>query len=320
MAAPAATRAIGETTGLFKPSTAQQIPSKIIGTEASSKENQLKEFARNMGMSEEELTLAIKEGGLGQNWLANVSSKGSRVAGAIDATRDSIGRVYGTLQSSPAAQTPLSGKQASKFINEISTKISDLPHESAIRIQQDYNKLLGSSMSGNDLMKFYKNLNYYIGKGERGLGTLKGPIEDGITSISPELGKDFKLTNKLYRNFANLSEKLGPDVLDRAMSLGEQGMAFTGIITGNYPLIEKVVGITAARALAREMIVNPRMKNLTARFVNGVQRNSPAIARKVYDQMLVEVGKTNAEAAMKMSGLDVEELFSQQDQEGQSLE
>jgi len=313
MAAPSLGRLAGETTGFLRPNISQKIPSRILPTEAAKNEKVLADFARRAGMSEDELLLTIKEGGFGQNWLASFSSKGVRTANAVDATRDALGRVWGTLRTRPQAQTPMTGQQANKFINRLSTDMQNLPREMTARIQNDYNDLLGSNMTGADIMNFWQDLNYYIRSGEARLGTLKEPITEALNAISPELGAEFRLTNKLHGNFAKLSEKLGTDLLDRAMSLGEQGMVVTGIVTGNFPMLEKVLGVTAARAMAREMIVNPRLKNLSARFMSGVNRNSPAIAKKVYDQMIMEVGKTNAEAAIQMSGLDVDKLFSDEE-------
>ncbi len=290
------------------PDLRKAIPSRLA-TKTGLAEKELLKEGRRLGLKEEELALLMDKKGFDRTMLEKVAYKGSRIQERIDNTRKSIGRVWENLRGSPEAQKTLTGQQSSQLINGLSSKLSELPAEQRTRILQDYNDLLGSQMRGEDVIDFWQKLNYYINKGEGKLGILKEDLQSALMQISPELGKDFKITNELYGNFARLSEKMTPTMVDNILSAGEAGAALTAIVTGNYPILAKVVGVAAARQLAAEMITNPRFVNLSSRFVNSMERGLPVVAKKVYEQMLIEVGKTNAEAAMKMSNFDIDELF-----------
>ncbi|NGX36862.1 MAG: hypothetical protein K1000chlam2_00007 [Chlamydiae bacterium] len=286
----------------------EKIPTKLFKTEKAVEEEALKTFAREKGIPEEQLNLMIRDESMIQDFAADIASKGSRASRLFDKAYQALGKVWDVLKASPEAQKPMSGVQQSKLINKISTELSEMPAETRMRVQQDFNDFLATEMTGKNIMNFWQKLNYYINKGEAGLGRLKGPLGDALRELSPELGADFITTNKLYGNFSKLAERMGPDMIEKFITKGEKGMLISGITTGNYPLLKKLLGPLGARILAREMIVNPKMKNLSRRFLNGVKRNKPAIAKKVYDQILNYVSSIDAEAAIKLSGMDMEDF------------
>jgi hypothetical protein len=298
------------------PNLSKKIPNKLP-TQAAAKERQLMEEARRLGLTEEELALTLNQRGPAKDFLVDISAKGGRVKERFDNTRQALGRVWENLRGSPDAQKTLTGQQSSQLINGMSKKLANLPAEQRTRILQDYNDFLGSQMRGEDVIDFWQKMNYYINKGEGKLGTLKEDLQSALMQISPELGKDFKITNELYGNFHKLAERMGPNIAESLIHAGEQGIVVSAITSGNYPLLQKVLGPLAARQLATEMTTNPRMMNLSSRFINSLERGLPVVAKKVYEQMLIEVGKTNAEAAMKMSNLDLDNLFEALDQENQ---
>lgn len=301
------------------PGMERVIPSHGL-TQASRAERRLAEEARRLGLTEEELALTLNRRGPMTDFLTEISAKGGRTVERFDRTRQALGRVWDNLRGSPAAQNSLNGQQSSQLINNLSNRLSQLPAEQRNRILNDYNDLLGSQMRGDDIINFWQDLNYYIADGDRGLGVLKEDLQSALMQISPELGRDFRTTNELYGNFHRLAERMGPNIAENLIRAGENGIVVTAISTGNYPLLKKVIGPLAARQLATEMTTNPRLMNLSSRFLNSLERRLPISAKKIYDQMLIEVGKTNAEAAMKMSNLDLDNLFEALDQENQEKE
>lgn len=280
-----------------------------LPTQAGRAESALMDEARRLGLSEEELSLVLNQRGPVKDFLQNIAYKGGRVPERFQRTKNALGRVWDTLRGTPEAQAQLTGKQSADLINGISQKLSRMPSAQRALIAEDLKDFLGSQMKGTDIMDFWSKLNYYIAKGEGKLGTLKDDLGKAITAISPELGKDFELTNKLYGNFQKLSERMAPSIADSLINKGEAGAVVVGITTGNYPLLRKILGVTGATNLATEMTTNPRLMNLSSRFISAIGRDMPQVAKNVYDQMLVEVGKTNAEAAVKMSEADFDELY-----------
>lgn len=298
----------------LSPDLSKKIPNRLP-SKAAEAERQLMEDARRLGLSEEELALTLNQRGPLKDFVNEISAKGGRVISRFDATRQALGRVWNNLRGSPEAQKALTPEQSSELVSNLSKKLSKLPSEQADRVMKDYNKFLQSEMKGDDVIELWQNLNYYIDKGERGLGILKDDLQKSLIKLSPDLGKDFQITNKLYGNFHKLAERMGPTVADSLIKAGESGILLSAITTGNYPLLKKVIGPVAARQLATEMSTNPRLMNLSSRFINSFERGSRQIAKKVYEQILLEVGRINGEAAMKMSDMDFDNLFDALEQE-----
>jgi hypothetical protein len=125
-----------------------------------------------------------------------------------------------------------------------------------------------------------------------------------LNSISPDLKKDFQLTNQLHGNFHRLAERMGPNIAESLIKAGENGIVLTAITTGNLPLLKKIIAPLGARQLATEMTTNPRFMNLSSRILQSIIHGAPVEAKKAYDQLVIEVGKVNGEAAKKMSNFD----------------
>lgn len=290
------------------PGLSKKIPGRSFGKGAK-EEKQLMEYAREMGMTEQELALAVTKENKFTDFLSEFAHRGTGATKALDRTKQGLGRVWNGLRSRPEATQPLNAEDKSKLINSISTKMSKMPAEQVKRIREDYKALLRSPMTGGDVIDFWQKLNYYIKRGETGVGLLKEDLKGSLNSLSPKLGNDFELTNKLYQNFAKTSERLKPSLVDKLILGGESSALLFSAISGNYPLMSKVLGEFAARNLAREFLINPRLKNMSSRLSKSISSGSPRIAQKVLDQMVTELGKTNAEAAMKLSEMDIDDFM-----------
>lgn len=296
-------QSIAEIPALIGPDLARLVPT-------AGRQTELAQAARRMGMTEEQLSLTLGGRGVVRDLATDVASKGGRTVRAFDDTRAALGRVWDTLRTSPEAQQVMTGQQSSRLINAISHRLSRLPAEARTRIQGDFNDLLASPMRGDDVINFWQDLNYYIQRGERGVGVLKQDLQAALQDLSPALGNDFRITNELYGNYANLAERMGPDIAEHLIRKGEQGIAISAITTGNYPVLKKLLGPVGARLVAREMVINPRLQNLSSRMYIGMRRGLPSVAKKAYDELLVELGKTNSDAAQAISGFDFDEFIN----------
>lgn len=300
---------ISELIGGGLPNLSKKIPA------ATAKQAQLLDFGRKMGMTEAELSLTLGKRGGASDFVQSIASKGGKTARAFDNTKAALGRVWDTLKTSPEAKQQLAGKESSLLINDLSKKLSRLPDIQREMIKKDFQELIGSKMTGDDIINFWQDLNYYIRKGEGGLGVLKDDLQKALNTISPQFGKDFEMTNQLYKNFSQLAEKMSPDIAESLLNAGEKGLMVSAITTGNYPLMQKLIGPLGARKLAAEMVTNPRLQNISERWLNAVERNIPTAVKKTYDQLVIEIGKNNAEAAAMMSAMDMEDFLNALDQE-----
>lgn len=293
-------QAVAENIPLIAPNLTKRI------TPRTSEEKALIDYARKNGMTEDELILALNRRGPIRDFLEGISSKGGRTVKAFDNTRAALGRMWNTLSASPEAQIPMSGKTAADLIQGMSKKLAKMPAESRKIIQQDFNDFLSTQMTGSDAINFWQDLNYYIAKGDRNLGILKEDIKSAMKSLSPILSEDFQMTNKLYGNYIKMAERMGPDIAEALIKQGERGIMMSAVLTGNYPLLNKILKPVAARQIATEMIKNPRFQDLGRKFHKAIRDNNIGLAKSVYDDYLIVLGEKNPEAAIQMSGVDIE--------------
>jgi len=298
------------------PNLGKKIPTNTL-TAAGRAEGELMEGARRLGMTEEELAMVLKPDNWWDRTLRFFSGKTGRTANRLEQTKDRLGKVYGALEASADATKILSDKDAQSLINSMSTSFSKLPARQREIIQADWDAFIRKPKSANSVIDFWQKIQDPITRGEGKIGILKEPMKEALKKLSPELAQDFELTNKLYGNFSKIREQLRPGLVDSFIKASEAGAAIVAIGTGNVPVMLKVFGPIAGRQLATEMVSNPRLMNMTTRFINSLNRSLPQVSKKIWDQMLVEVGKTNAKAAMQMAGADFEKLLEDMKQEEQ---
>jgi hypothetical protein len=292
------------------PDLGRTIVNRLPGA-ANRLERRLLQEGRRLGLTEEELALTLNQRGVVTDSLQMVSTKGGRVPDRFQGTRDALSRVWNNLRGTPEAQVVLTPQARQDLINNISTQMARLPAAQVDLIRQDWHDLLRSPNQGTDLIDFWQKLNYHIARGEGGLGTLKGALQEGINSISPSLGHDFQITNQLYGNFHRLAERMQPNVASTLFSHGESTAILGAIVTGNYPVLLSALGVKGARQLATELVTNPRFMNLSSKMINALERGLPNIAKHTYDQLIIEVGKNNAEAASQMSDVNFDSLLKE---------
>lgn len=294
-------QALAEIPALLAPDAA-----KLIPTKAGSNQRKLAEFARSKGIPEEDLALMLGEQGAVKESISSFAPKGGRTKRSFDSAKESLNDLWSYVKGSPEAQTQLSKPQIQDMLRGLAGDIKNMPAEQRDRILKDSMDLLKSPMRGEDVINFWQDLNYYIKKDEKGLGVLKEHLSKALTDVSPQLGEDFKNLNQLYGNYSRLHQQMKPSLVDQFYRMGELGALAYGVISMDVPTLAKTLGPVAARELARQAITNPRLQNLSQRFVNAAQRSSPAVAKIAYDQFILEVAKEDAETAAKLSEFDTE--------------
>lgn len=297
------TQALAELPALLGPDLAKKIP-----TRAGSKQEKLAGFARENAVPEKDLGLMLGDQGAIKERLTHIAPKGGTTEKAFGSAKESLNRLWSNIRSSPEAQNALNKEQSESLIQGLLNKIEGMPSEQYERVSGDIIDLLKSPMKGDDIINFWQDLNYYIPKGEKGLGLFKEELSKSLNQISPKLGEEFSMLNDLYGNYSRLHQQMKPSLVDQFFRAGEIGALAYGAISMDIPTLAAVVGPVAARELARRAIISPRLQNLSQRFVNASQRSSPALAKKAYDQFILEIAKEDAETAAKLSEFDAEEF------------
>ena len=293
---------IAETVPFLLPQMGKKIP-------VSQSESKMAEFARSQGMTEEELALALKKGGLKDQLALKLASKGEKTRRLTDATYNRLSNIWNNLKSSYGGTTPLDPVKSSRLINDMSQKMSKMPSAVTQKIQKDFNDFIGTQMNGENIIDFWQKLNYYIDKGDRVLGMIKPDLENAAKEISNSFGEDFMLANQLYKNFKTTTSALRPSLADKLVDFGEAGLVVKGIVSRDLGLLKTALGAVGGRKLAQELVTNPRLQQLVNRLSAGINSNRPAIVNQLFSKLQYEIGKTDAQAAKKLSEFNVEDFF-----------
>lgn len=284
---------------------APSLGKKIIPTAA---QKELVEGGRRLGLSEEAITPLIQSE-MKKKWLTKFSPKRGRTQEALKKSKSGLGNIYGALENSEVAKSALTTEQSQEVLESIEGVMEKLPSGVRNKIKQDLSDLLNAPITGSSLINFFKDINHYIGKGEQKLGLLKGPIGDALKKLSPQLGEDFSITNRLYSEYAQMAGRLKPTLVGDLMSAGRAVRTMLGVTTGNYPLLAEAIGESAAKRIAREMLINPRLQNLSKKMVSALNQNKSAIANRILKDYTKEISEIDPELGDDFNDIDFKILL-----------
>jgi len=123
----------------------------------------------------------------------------------------------------------------------------------------------------------------------------------------------------MYSTFKNVSSELNPKLLDNLFSASEAGGLIYGMATGNYSLIQKIVGLTGAKQLADELLTNPKAKQLLSKMMQSADRGKWATANSMLGELTKEIAKTNFESALYLMGFDFYDLAPKKQEKKKEL-
>lgn len=264
--------------------------------------------ARALGLSDTEIAPLIQGEGK-QKFLSKLSERRGRSQKALRGTKSSLDNVYTTLQKSESATKVLSPESGNKFIKNVQDKLAELPSATQELITKDLGQLLEKPITGDSLINFYKDVNSTFSRGGSSLGILKEPIRAALADVSPKLANSFQTTNKLYSKYYKIANRLKPNLVSDLMTAGEATRVMFGLATGNYPLLLETMGETAARSLATEMLVNPRLQNLGNKMVSALNQNKAGAATRIIQQFIKEVKDVSPDVARELQKLDISTIL-----------
>lgn len=278
------------------------------------------EAAKKFGLSDEQITPLIQSE-FKQKWLSKLSPKRGSTETALQNTKKGLSEGYETLKGSTSAAGEITEKANGKLINSIMEKMDEMPREVRAKIQGDLEDLLNNKITGKSLMNFHKDVNSKFGGSTKQIQTLKDPIKEAIHSISPELAKDFDTINNLMSKYYSISSKLKPSITSDLIRAGE---ALTGIgaigsaITGYYVPLVGIFGEQVARKVAQQMLLNPRLQQISKKMVNALNENKFKVAKKLTEAYANQIRKESPEFAKELDKItleDYEKLLNQKGKE-----
>src|SRR5690606_8971472 len=108
----------------------------------------------------------------------------------------------------------------------------------------------------------------------------------------------------------NVATKLNPSQASDFLSAGKVGAVFTGIITGNFPVLAGAIGTQGATMMTTELLLNPRFQNLAKQMGDAVSKNRVGVAKNVLDRMVQLSREIYPEGASTLQQIDVKSLLN----------
>ncbi len=263
--------------------------SKLAPTSKAAKETV--NSGRKIGLTEKQIT-ALVQGEKKLATLSKVARKGTKTKELFASIKKKLGDSYDSIKSRPEATkrlTPLEQnnirKDFSKVKNELSKTLAPSPdREAAINfIEKSMDTLKNNTqITPEYLINFWQDINKSvkwnsIQGGKKSLAKLKEPIASALEKCSPQLAKDFEMTNELYSKYAQISKKLKPDLVDAFVNKAEVlaiAPAAISLIQGNPWAMTALAGESVLRILGREMLINPYFQNVAKKLVTNINSAS----------------------------------------------
>ena len=258
-------------------------------------QKEMVEMLRRRGLSEKEIAPLIPSERKSAI-LGKYGSRNFRTKKAAERTKSAFGDLYSQLSAEGEKLPILSSNRSSLLESQLTEKLEKLPSSVRKAINEDLTDLFKKPVKANDLLNFWQDINSQINwrtvrGGKKGLNGLKGSLKEAVTDISPQLARDFEITNKQYSKNKRLYENLKPRSLDTWIAYGEIGSILGGFFKFGPKGIASVVGVDVARRLSTEMLINPRLQNLSLQVVKALNSNKTAIAKRIQEQMVKELKK-----------------------------
>ena len=263
------------------------ISKKLIPTK---KTKEIVDAGRKIGLDDKLITPLIQSENKAE-LLSKVSRKGPKTKKLFANIKEKLGDSYETIKSSPEAGRAIPIVERSNLIDEfnqirgnLSKTLAPSPDkEAAIKfIETSVKNLSNSQITPEHLVNFWQDINKSvkwnsIQGGKKALAQLKKPILESLQKVSPQIAKDFEMTNQLYSKYAQISKRLKPDIIDSFISKAEvlaiPGAAIS-LVSGNPFILSGLASEHAMRVLGREMLINPYFQNVATKLVKNFNQSS----------------------------------------------
>ena len=275
--------------------------SKKLLPKAGSEAENIVNAGRKIGLSEKQITPLIQSP-TKTNIVSKLARKGEKTQKLFGSIKEKFGDSYEAIKDSASAKTalPLSEKSVlkQKFV-DISRDLEKTLAKSTDRkgalefVNEAIDTLQKRAVvTPEHLISFWQDVNKSvdwnkISGGKKALTRLKKPVLEAMEQISPQLAKDFELTNKVASKYYEISKKLKPDLIDSFLNKAEVvsiGPSIIALAAGNPWAFSSLASESAVRYLATEMLTNPYFQNLSRKLVTNINQGSVKGATSIINQ------------------------------------
>src|SRR5574338_102240 len=259
------------------------------------------EFLRSKGLTDKEIVPLLKsEKSLKR--LGKIAHKGERISSALQGAHEKLGSGYSQLKEIGEKLT-LPTSDITPFVGDLDKTFDKLTPDFKKLISSNIEDLKNKPVSAKSLIDFWQDLNNKMRKagregivgGREVLGILKNPVSKAFKKIDPLAAKDFEMLNQFYAKKQKALNILQPKQLDHLLDISE-GLGLAGaILTGDLTKFEKILGFVGGRMIATELLVNPKLQNISNRMAQALAKNQTGIYQKLFNKFKDELQKSSPE-------------------------
>lgn len=304
--APPRVRAGARLTGI----AATGIKSKKGLQPKNAAEAEMIKFFKKYNVPEEQSAIALSKPGSAKKWISKIASKKGKAEAILEATGEGIGGVYESLKEQPAADMVLSSMERSSMETKINETMETFPKAIRKSIEGDVQEFFDSARTGSDMINLWQDINQAFEGNKKQLQRLKEPLLEGLKTIDKEFAQDFQSANQAYSNFQEVKDIMKPG--DWGFFSNLKGpAAVLGYILKGTPMLALKIGIPAymLSKLAREMIINPKLKNISKKLSYSISKRSLGATQIAINELADEISKTDEELGEIIRSIDPKDIL-----------
>ena len=302
-----APEALATGTEILGPVVSSAISGKLIPSGKNAKD--IVKAGRELGLTEKQITPLV-QGEKKLATLSKVARKGTKTKERFADIKETLGDSYNSIKSKPEAKVNIPFRDRTTLKNEFVNIREDLAktlspspdREAAMNFIDRAIASLGDEVITPEyLVNFWQDINKSvkwnsIQGGKKALAQLKSPLSKTLEKVSPELAKDFDMTNQLYSKYAQISKKLKPDLVDSIFNKAEMlavPTAGIALAQGNPWILVGLASENALRLLGREMLINPYFQNIGQKMVSNFNQGSLKSLTRSVEEVKTYLDKKN---------------------------
>lgn len=233
-------------------------------------------FLKKHGFTEKEMTpLLTPEKKF--DFFKGLASKDKKTRNVFESIGSKFSGIYEPLIQKGAKGPVLGEPQRATLERTLTGKLERLPRAFRSEASKDLQEFFNSRQNFADFIQLDQNLNASIGGktgGKAAIGTLKGPIQEYMKVVNPKLAKEYGQTKELYSTFKRRARDLAPKAVEDLINAGEIYAVAGALSSGKMGWLARLLGLTGARKLAREAIINPKFQNIMSKLGQNVTKGN----------------------------------------------
>lgn len=248
---------------------------------------QIYESAKSLGLSDAELTPMI-QGEFRKKLLGAIATPTRGSARSLERSESALWSAYERIKQQAEGLAPASEDQLNNIASKTqeivsSLKKSKMPtddkRKAIEKIEAFQDKVLEEGFTPAEVIDTWQDINQTVNwrsfsQGKKVLGELNKTLSDFLKESSPELFRQFESVNKLWDRLQETVEAISPKAYSSLLKAGEVGGFLKGmkdfVTNGDGVLLSSMIGVKGLKALASEMLTNPRLNSNVNRLLKSI--------------------------------------------------